>query len=335
MRVTRYGRNNLRRSRRVIEGLGGSYTVRIYNATDAGVRGGKPDTVLETTLTGTKIEVLQKCCALQGRHDFYDVEAVANNLVELVVDWCGNDEDYQNEWFDEHATVEDCIRDLNCQDDCGGIYIMSVKDSKGRLVFESDLDFREENFEFEHPNGYYEEDDDEVLDEAVTEVKYTVIQTSDKSPVQEFSSNWRKAFDFMSGKPNLTLLKDGKWDAETDNRGLIHTFKLDHPSSPKSVREDRMNRRRVSESRKNKLKESELPDNLIEMAKEDGSFVGQNVVGIVEDGCIDSIDMILETEVDVYLYDSYVSNKHPEYEKEYKRAVYTAAYDYLVDHGLI
>lgn len=274
MRVTRYGRNNLRRSRRVVEGLGGSYTVRIYNATDAGVRGGKPDTVLETTLTGTKIEVLQKCCALQGRHDFYDVEAVADNLVELVVDWCGNDEDYQNEWFDEHATVEDCIRNLNCQDDCGGIYIMSVKDSKGRLIFESDLDFREENFEFEHPNGYYEEDD---LDEGYSRNRY----------------------------------------------------------ASKRVRESRVNRRRVSESRKNKLKESELPDNLIEMAKEDGSFVGQNVVGIVEDGCIDSIDMILETEVDTYLYDSYVSNKHPEYEKEYKRAVYTAAYDYLVDRGLI
>ena len=88
-------------------------------------------------------------------------------------------------------------------------------------------------------------------------------------------------------------------------------------------------------SRKNKLKESELPDDLIKMSKDDGSFVGQNVEGMVEDGCEDPVDMILENEVDAYLYDSYVSNKYPEYEKEYKLAVYDSAYSYLADRGLI
>lgn len=88
-------------------------------------------------------------------------------------------------------------------------------------------------------------------------------------------------------------------------------------------------------SRKNKLKESELPDDLVKMLKDDGGFVGQNVEGMIEDGCEDPVDMILENEVDAYLYDSYVSNKYPEYEKDYKKAVYAAAYDYLVDKGLI
>lgn len=180
MRVTRYGRNNLRRSRRVVEGLGGSYTVRIFNGTNAGIRGGAPDTVLETTLTGTKIEVLQKCCCLQGHSDFYDVEAVADNLVELVADWCGNDEDEQNEWFDDHATVDDCIDDLLDVDvSGGGVVIMFVKDSKGRTIYESDLDFWEENDEFENPGDYsddedgYDYDDDDDLDEGYSRNRYT------------------------------------------------------------------------------------------------------------------------------------------------------------------
>ena len=88
-------------------------------------------------------------------------------------------------------------------------------------------------------------------------------------------------------------------------------------------------------SRKNKLKESQLPDNLVEMAKEDGSFIGQNVEGIVEDGCMDPIDMILEKEIDEYFYDSYVSNDYPEYEEEFKLAAYAAAYDYLAGRGLV
>ena len=176
MRAAKYGRNNLRNNRRFVEGLGGSYTVRIFNGTDAGVRGGRPDTVLETTLTGTKIEVLQKCCCLQGHYDFYDVEAVADNLVELVADWCGNDEDEQNEWFDDHATVDNCIDDLSDVDvSGGGVVIMSVKDSKGRTIYESDLDFWEENDEFDHPEDYsdnYDYDDDADLDEGYSRNRY-------------------------------------------------------------------------------------------------------------------------------------------------------------------
>lgn len=121
----------------------------------------------------------------------------------------------------------------------------------------------------------------------------------------------------------------GKWE-ET----LSKLFK---DAIPETI-DDTLRKEFLKESRRysrKKLKESELPDDLIKMSKDDGSFVGQNVEGMVEDGCEDPVDMILENEVDAYLYDSYVSNKYPEYEKKYKRAVYAAAYDYLVDCGLI
>lgn len=129
-----------------------------------------------------------------------------------------------------------------------------------------------------------------------------------------------EAIDFCTGKWEETLSK------------------LFEDAIPETV-DDTLRKEFLKESRhssrKNKLKESELPTELIEMSKDDGGFVGQNVEGMVEDGCEDPVDMILENEVDTYLYDSYVSNKYPEYEKDYKRAVYAAAYDYLVDKGLI
>ena len=129
-----------------------------------------------------------------------------------------------------------------------------------------------------------------------------------------------EALDFCAGKWEETLSKLFK-DAipETIDDSLRKEF----------LKESR------HYSRKNKLKESELPTELIKMSKDDGGFVGQNVEGMVEDGCEDPVDMILENEVDAYLYDSYVSNKYPEYEKEYKLAVYDSAYSYLADRGLI
>lgn len=142
----------------------------------------------------------------------------------------------------------------------------------------------------------------------------------------------------------LQSLRDGKIMVKSDADGTRTFDSIDEAVETCAEKWERdllelFVERNLTESRRClgrvRIKESELPDDLFKMAKNDGGFVGQNVEGMVEDGCEDPVDMILENEVDAYLYDSYVSNKYPEYEKKYKRAVYAAAYDYLVDKGLI
>lgn len=175
---------------------------------------------------------------------------------------------------------------------------------------------------------------------------YLNVYTSDHNPLAQWDMRWDDSGttlsvysdtgvkeSFSSTDEDIDEALDlcaGKWE-ET----LSELFEDAIPETlDDTLRKEFLKESRRS-SRKNKLKESELPDDLVKMSKDDGSFVGQNVEGMVEDGCEDPVDMILENEVDSYLYDSYVSNKYPEYEKDYKRAVYAAAYDYLVDKGLI
>lgn len=175
---------------------------------------------------------------------------------------------------------------------------------------------------------------------------YLNVYTSDHNPLAQWDMRWDDSGTTLSVYSDTGVkesfsstdediaealgLCTGKWEdtlSELFEDAIPET--LDDTLRKEFLKESR------HFSRKNKLKESELPDDLFKMAKNDGGFVGQNVEGMVEDGCEDPIDMILENEVDAYLYDSYVSNKYPEYEKDYKRAVYAAAYDYLVDKGLI